>query len=82
MPINKNEISNEMIQKSLQCKTAEDLIAYAKSEGIELNKEEAEAFLAEFEDVELEETLLKHVAGGWGFSRPLSEQCEVYCPHV
>ena len=64
MPINKNEISTEMIQKALQCKTAEDLIAYAKSEGIELTKEEAEAFLAELDDVELDDKTLKNVAGG------------------
>ena len=35
MPINKSDITSEMIQKALQCETAEDLIAYAKSEGIE-----------------------------------------------
>ena len=29
MPINKNDITSEMIQKALQCNTAEDLIAFA-----------------------------------------------------
>lgn len=31
MPINKNEITKEMFAKAMQCKTVEDLIAYAKS---------------------------------------------------
>ena len=67
MPINKNEITKEMVAKAIQCKTADELIAFAKSEGIELTKEEAEAYLAELEDFELDEGMLKNVAGGgWG----------------
>ena len=64
MPINKNELTKEMIDKAMQCETAEDLIALAKSEGIELTKEEADAYLAELEDFELDEGMLKNVAGG------------------
>ena len=64
MPINKNDITSEMIQKALQCNTAEDLIAFAKSEGIELTKEEAEAYLAELGDQELDSEQLRKVAGG------------------
>ena len=41
MPINKNEITKEMLGKALQCETVEDLLALAKAEGIELTKEEA-----------------------------------------
>ena len=32
MPINKNEITKEMLERAMQCETAEDLIAYAKTE--------------------------------------------------
>ena len=64
MPINKNEISKEMLVKAMQCETAEELIALAKSEGMELTREEAEAYLAEMDDVELDDTALKRVAGG------------------
>ena len=64
MPINKNEITKEMVEKAMQCKTAEDLMALAKSEGIELTKEEAEVYLNEFEDFELDSSMMKHVAGG------------------
>ena len=64
MPINKNEITKEMFEKAMQCNTAEDLIALAKTEGIELTKEEAEAYMAEMSDVELDDAMLKNVAGG------------------
>jgi predicted ribosomally synthesized peptide with nif11-like leader len=64
MPINKNEITKEMLKQALECKTAEDLIAYAKTEGIDLTKEEAEAYLAELGDQELDSEQLRKVAGG------------------
>ena len=64
MPISKNELTKEMIAKAMQCHTSEELRAYAKSEGYDITREEAEAYLAEFSDVELDETSLKHVAGG------------------
>ena len=64
MPINKSEISKEMIAKAMQCKTAEDLIAYAKTEGVDITREEAEAYMAELTDVELDEAALKKIAGG------------------
>ena len=64
MPINKNELTKEMIEKAMQCETADELIALANSEGIELTKEEAEAYLAELEDFELDSDVLQKVAGG------------------
>ena len=64
MPINKNELTKEMVAKAMKCETAEDLIALAKAEGIDMTKEEAEAYLAERDDVELDDTALQQVAGG------------------
>ena len=64
MPINKNELTKEMVEKALNVKDAKELMALAKSEGIELTKEEAEAYMAELEDYELDEDTLKNVAGG------------------
>ena len=64
MPINKNEITKEMLEKAMQCKTVEDLIACAKSEGVELTKEEAEAYFDELSEYELKDGDLKHIAGG------------------
>lgn len=43
--IDKNELSKEMLEKALKCKAAEDLMALAKTEGCELTKEEAEAYM-------------------------------------
>ena len=64
MPINKNEITKEQMKKALQCKTAGELIALAKTEGYELTQEEAEAYMTELSDVELDGEKLKNVAGG------------------
>ena len=74
MPINKNEITKEMFEKAMQCNTAEDLIALAKTGGYELTKEEAEAYMAEMSDVELDGEILKQVAGGSSTCGPYYEQ--------
>ena len=65
MNINPNEITKEQIEKALACETAEELMELAKREGIELTKNEAEAYLSETEDVELTDAELKKVAGGF-----------------
>ncbi len=72
MPVNKNELTKEQIAKAMACETVEELMALAKAEGIELTKEEAEVYLAELEDFELDEATMKNVAGGLGgmVSRP------------
>ena len=64
MLINKNELTKEQIQKAMSCETAEKLMAMTKTMGYEVTKEEAEAYLAEMEDVELDSDTLKQVAGG------------------
>jgi hypothetical protein len=69
MPINKNELTKEMIEKAMQCETAEDLMALAKAEGMDLSKEEAEAYLEKLEDIELDGAFLNKVAGGLGDER-------------
>ena len=75
MPINKNEPSKEMLAKAMQCETAEELIALAKSGGYEITKEEAEAYLAELDDVELDAEVLGKVAGGGCYSENNFEPC-------
>ena len=64
MPINKNELTKEMLAKAMQCETADELIALAKTGGYELTKEEAEAYFDELSECELKDGDLKHVAGG------------------
>ena len=63
-----NELTKEQIQKAMACESVEELMAVAKSEGVELTKEEAEAYMAEMEDVELDSDALKQVAGGLCYS--------------
>ena len=67
MPIDKSKISKEMMEKAEHCKTAEELIALAKAEGIEITKDEAEAYLVELENYELDAEALDKVAGGDGW---------------
>ena len=45
--VNINELTREQVEKAMSCKTAEELMALAKAQGIELTKEEAESYLAE-----------------------------------
>ena len=62
--INVNELSREQIEKAMACETVEELMALAKAEGIELTKEEAEAYFDELSECELKDGDLKHIAGG------------------
>ena len=64
MPIDKSKITNEMIKRAMECDTAEELIALAKSEDIEITKEEAESYLAELDNFELNSKEMDKVAGG------------------
>ena len=41
----------ELIVKAMQCETPEELVELAKAEGVELTLEEAEAYLAEMDDL-------------------------------
>ncbi len=68
MSINRSEITKEMIAKAMQCENADELIALAKTGGIELTKAEAEAYMAELTDVELDADTLKKAAGGGCYS--------------
>ena len=77
MPIDKSKITRDMLEKAEQCKTADDLVALAKANGITLTKEEADAYLAEMDNMELDEEALDKVAGGMCYSAGLgaNERC-------
>ena len=66
MKIDGNEVSKEMLEKAMQCDTPEELVKLAKENGVELTKEEAEAYLSEMEDIDLDSSQMKMVAGGKG----------------
>ena len=64
MPIDKTKITKEMVDKALKCETADELVALAKAEGFTLTKEEAEAYMAELDNIELDSADLDKVAAG------------------
>ena len=64
MEIDKTKLTKEQLAKALVCKTAEDLVALAKAEGYDITKEQAEAYLDEMENRELDRKDLDKVAGG------------------
>ena len=75
MPINKKEITKEMIEKAMQCKSADELMALAKTNGYEITKDEAEAYMAELADVELDGKELKNIAGGYCYADCPDYEC-------
>ena len=62
--INKNELTKEMIEKALKCKDVDELMKLAKAEGYEMTVDEADSYMAELADFELDDKTLKSVAGG------------------
>ena len=77
MPIDKTKITKEMLEKALHCNTPEELIAIAKTQGIEITKDEAEAYFAELSEFELKDGELQHVAGGLCGN---DIECPSFCP--
>ena len=75
MPINKKEITNEQIMKAMKCKNADELMKLAKAEGFDITKDEAEAYMAELADVELDEEQLKKAAGGGCYPDCKNDYC-------
>lgn len=62
--INEAKLTREQILKAMACETPEELIALAKAGGYELTKDEAEAYIAELSDFELDGETLAQAAGG------------------
>ena len=80
MAINRKEITSEQIMKAAQCKTADELMALAKGAGFDITQAEAEAYMAELADVELDGEQLKNAAGGGCYSECQSEEgCPWLC---
>ena len=75
MEIDKTKITKEQLEKAMECKTAEELVALAKAEGFDITKEQAEAYLDEMENRELDRQELDKVAGGTE-----TQLCWTNCP--
>ena len=77
MPIDKTKITKAILDKAFKCESADELMAMAKAEGYEITKDEAEAYMAEMDNMELDEDALDNVAGGMCYSAGLgsNERC-------
>ena len=64
MPIDKSKLTKEMLEKAMKCQNADELIALAKTAGIDITKAEAEAYLDGLDDLEMNSDTLDKVAGG------------------
>ncbi len=58
------EIPREVVEKAMQCDTPEELVALAKEHGFEITTKQAEAYLVDLEDFDLDSEQMKKVAGG------------------
>ena len=75
MPIDKTKLTKAMLAKAANCQTADELVALAKAEGMEITKAEAEAYLAELDNIELDSKALDKVAGGSCYDDCPKHQC-------
>ena len=76
MESNGKEISSELMDKAAKCRTAEELLALAKENGIELTAEQAEAYLSAYQKGEITDEEMAAVAGG---TRKLSNSKSCFC---
>ena len=79
----KSDLTKEMIEKAMQCKTADKLLELAEAEGYEMTRDEAEAYIAELADFELEEEVLERAAGGSCYTNMTCDgnECNPAHPH-
>ena len=56
--------TKEQIRNAMNCKTVDELLAYAKSEGVELSREQAEEYIAQQGERKLTDDELAQVVGG------------------
>ena len=62
--LKREELTKDMVKQALKCKNTDELLALAKGQGYEMTREEAEAYMAEINDFQLDDEAMKAVAGG------------------
>ena len=70
------KFTKEQIRKAMNCKTVDELLALANSEGVELSREQAEEYIAQLGERKLTDEELAQVVGGFN---KLRDQCNNYC---
>ena len=73
--------TKEQIRKAMNCKTVDELLAYAKSEGIEFSREQAEEYIAQQSEhrCKLTDEELAQVVGGRKGKGCEYDPCNNYC---
>jgi len=74
MPIDKTKLTKEMLEKAAKCNSEDELVALAKTEGMEITRAEAEAYLDELQDVEIDSETLEKVAGGFHINKKCTQR--------
>lgn len=69
------KFTEEQIKKAAACKSKEELITLARTEGIELAEEEAEKFLTELQSSEIDLDHTGSIAGGGCFCAVCGADC-------
>lgn len=69
------KFTKEQIEKAMQCKDADELMALAKGSGFDISQDEAEAYMAELADFELDEAQLNKAAGGGCYPDCKNDYC-------
>ena len=59
------KLTQEMIEKAREVKTAEELLLLAKENGIEMTADEAQTYFEQINANKLDDDLLEGVSGGW-----------------
>ncbi len=59
-----NDFTKEQLAAAAQCKSAAELVALAKTGSLDISEKEAEAYLLELKNYELDADELSDVAGG------------------
>ena len=71
--------TKEQIRKAMNCKTVDELLALANSEGVELSREQAEEYIAQLGKRKLTDGELAQVVGGDGCGGVNCVVCEGVC---
>ena len=59
------KLTQEIIEKAREVKTAEELLLLAKENGIEMTADEAQTYFEQINANKLDDDLLDDVSGGW-----------------
>ncbi len=80
MKISGKEIPKELLAKAMTCEAPEELVKLAKEAGLELSGEQAKAFIAELDEIDLDSEQMRDVAGGgcWNLCSKHMPSCYLY----